>query len=252
MTLARASARCCSARSGEDDLWVFAYGSLMWRPGFKFTEAARARITGFSRRFCVTSVHHRGSPERPGLVLGLDTGGVCDGIVYRVPAASARATLRYLREREQVNGVYREVRVPVEIQGEEPRSVAAIAYLVERAHPSYVGRLTLVAQARLIAAARGISGVNLDYLVNTLSHMRDLGIRERELERLLVVIGGLFGKAGPAAARTRAGAAGPASARAESLLRARFCRTHGVGCIRRMRPTERRRFGHRKRLGYDW
>lgn len=245
---ANASANDRTAETG--DLWVFAYGSLMWRPGFAFEEAVRARVTGYSRRFCVTSVHHRGSPLRPGLVLGLDGGGVCEGLAYRVPATAARATLAYLRAREQVNGVYREVRVPVELEGQTPRTVRAVAYLVERAHPSYVGRLPLAAQARLISAARGISGVNLDYLVNTLDHMRALGIRERELERLLALIGGLFAHGGAACCcRGAALATGPASARAEALLRARRGRAHGVTRIRSLRPTERRRFVHRKHLG---
>jgi cation transport protein ChaC len=235
--------RCLAA---DGDLWVFAYGSLMWRPGFAFAEVARARVTGFSRRFCVASVHHRGSPARPGLVLGLDSGGVCEGIVYRVPAERAAATVAYLREREQVNGVYREVRVPVEIEGDRARTVDAIAYLVERSHPSYVARLPLRSQAGLIVGARGISGVNLDYLVNTMRQIAALGIRERELERLLVVIGGLFSRPCAAAARSPATAAGPASARAEALRRAHQCRLPVVRCIKRMRPGDRRRFGYRK------
>lgn len=238
--------RCLAA---DGDLWVFAYGSLMWRPGFGFMEMARARVTGLSRRFCVASVHHRGTPARPGLVLGLDTGGVCEGLVYRVPAERAAETIAYLRQREQVNGVYREVRVPVEIEGTEPRCVDAIAYLVERAHPSYVGRLPLVVQARLISGARGISGVNLDYLVNTLRHMAALGIRERELERLLTVIGGLFACPGAVVARTSSAAGAGGSARAEALRRVCQNRGAGIACMKRMRPGERRRFGYRRHFG---
>ena len=91
---------------------MFGYGSLMWRPGFAYEEAQHARLTGYRRCFCIYSVHHRGTPERPGLVLGLDRGGACEGIAYRVAAANAAETARYLRAREQVNGVYREAMCP--------------------------------------------------------------------------------------------------------------------------------------------
>lgn len=225
----------------QHDLWVFAYGSLMWRPGFRHQEMRRARLVGYSRRFCVTSVHHRGSAARPGLVLGLDRGGVCEGVAYRVAAADVAQVLRYLREREQVNGVYREAQVPIELEGADRRAVMAVAYLVERAHPSYVARMGLVAQARLIRGARGRSGVNLDYLRNTLRHMRALGIRERELERLSAVIGGLF---------SHEGCCELASPRAEALRRTVCgrCGPSWLGGVRRMRPGQRRRFLYRQRL----
>jgi cation transport protein ChaC len=172
------------------DLWVFAYGSLMWRPGFPFEESRRARLTGYSRRFCIYSVHHRGTPERLGLVLGLDRGGVCEGVAYRVSAAQSDEVRAYLRAREQVSGVYREALVPVEL--EHPQAaVMALAYIVERAHPAYAGRPPLRLQAQLIRGAKGLSGANLDYLVSTVRHLHELGIRERELERLVVMAGPL-------------------------------------------------------------
>lgn len=244
------SARIIAAHAGgaaAGDLWVFAYGSLMWRPGFAFAEVRRARLSGYSRRFCVTSVHHRGSPDRPGLVLGLDRGGVCDGLVYRVPADDALATLGYLREREQVNGVYRETRVEVRPEG-AAEAVSAVTYLVERSHPSYVPRLPLTVQARLISGARGRSGVNLDYLVNTLRHMRDIGIREAELERLLSVIGALFGRCATPRCGGASAGGGPVSARAEALCRCRRACAGVTRRVRRLKPTERRRFGHRRNL----
>lgn len=221
------------------DLWVFGYGSLMWRPGFSHIEKVRARLTGYSRRFCVTSVHHRGSAARPGLVLGLDRGGVCDGVSYRVAASEARNVLDYLRAREQVNGVYREALLPVEIAGGGGRSVRAVAYLVERAHPSYAGHLPLKVQARLICGARGLSGVNLDYVINTLRHMSELGIRERELERLMVELGGYF---------ARDANEGLISPRAEVMRRLALRQGHVEGWVRRMRPDARRRFGYRQKI----
>jgi cation transport protein ChaC len=173
------------------DLWLFAYGSLMWRPGFAFEEARRARLTGFRRCFCIYSVHHRGTRERLGMVLGLDRGGVCEGIAYRIAAPRVAETLSYLRARELINGVYREALVPVELEQHPPVEVMALAFIVERAHPSYARQLPLATQARLIRGGKGVSGANLDYLVSTVRHLHELGIRERELERLVVVAGPL-------------------------------------------------------------
>ena len=175
--------------AAEHDLWVFGYGSLMWRPGFACEEAQHARLIGYRRCFCIYSVHHRGTRERPGLVLGLDRGGACEGIAYRVAAARAAETRSYLRAREQVNGVYREAHVPVQLITGTHREVLALTYIVERAHPNYAGQLPLAVQARLIHGSRGRSGANLDYLISTLRHLADLGIRERALERLVAVIG---------------------------------------------------------------
>jgi glutathione-specific gamma-glutamylcyclotransferase len=167
------------ARLPTGDLWVFAYGSLMWRPGF-----------AYRRCFCIYSVYHRGTPARLGLVLGLDRGGVCEGVAYRIAAGDAAAVRAGLRARELVNGVYREAVVPVELE-HGPAEVAALAYIAERAHHTYAGRLPLSLQARLIRSARGLSGANLDYLVSTVRHLQEIGIRERELERLVTMVGPL-------------------------------------------------------------
>ena len=218
------------------DLWIFGYGSLMWKPGFEFVEAARARLIGFRRCFCIYSTNHRGRPERPGLVLGLDRGGMCDGIAYRVAPERARVTAEYLRVREQVNGVYREALVPVTIEEGRRREVTAQAYIVERAHPSFTGPLSLQHQARMIRAARGISGANLDYLINTLAHLETLDIHEPELRRILTLIGPHF---------ARGGSAGLASPRAAALLK--VCRRQPVAAAA-SRPGDRRRFIHRRQI----
>jgi cation transport protein ChaC len=170
------------------DLWVFGYGSLMWRPGFVWEEARRARLNGYRRCFCIYSVHHRGTLRRPGVVLGLDRGGTCEGIAFRVAAANAAATTRYLRAREQIYGVYRDVYAPIELTEAPPRTVRALTYVAERAHPNYA-RLPAAALARLIREGKGVSGANVDYFVNTLRHLAELGIRERALERLAVLVG---------------------------------------------------------------
>jgi cation transport protein ChaC len=192
--------------SASGDLWVFAYGSLMWRPGFEAEETHHARLLGWRRSFCIYSRFHRGSSRRPGLVLGLDRGGACEGIAFRVSAENAHETLRYLREREQVGSVYREALVPVSLLSGERTEVMALAFLVERAHPSYAGQLSLAAQAHLVRGGIGRSGNNIDYLASTLAHLQRLGIRERELERLQAVVGA-FAARGPGDRHTRASAA---------------------------------------------
>jgi cation transport protein ChaC len=170
------------------DLWVFGYGSLMWRPGFVYEEARHARLNGYRRCFCIYSVHHRGTVQRPGMVLGLDRGGTCEGIAFRIAAANASATTRYLRAREQIYGVYRDVYASIELTEGPRRNVRALTYVAERAHPNYA-RLPAAVQARLIREGKGVSGANIDYFVNTLRHLAELGIRERELERLMVLVG---------------------------------------------------------------
>jgi cation transport protein ChaC len=103
-------------RLNPGDLWVFGYGSLMWNPGFDFVERVSARLIGLHRALCVYSFVHRGTPERPGLVLGLDRGGMCRGIAFRVPAALREKTVAYLRAREQVTTVYLETMRRIELE----------------------------------------------------------------------------------------------------------------------------------------
>lgn len=204
----------------------------MWRPGFAYEAVRPAALTGYKRCFCIYSVHHRGSAERPGLVLGLDRGGVCHGLAFRITPERAADTVAYLRAREQVNGVYREAGVPLMLDGGE--LVEGLAYLAERAHPSYAGCLPIVKQAALIRAARGLSGTNLEYLNNTLAHLTVLGIRERELERVLVAVGPVFGR-GASEDQRRARSTGLVQ-----TLR------HQVVAAPRMSPVARKRFMHRQ------
>ena len=222
----------------DHDLWLFAYGSLMWRPGLAFEEAQRARLTGYRRCFSIYSVHHRGTPERLGMVLGLDRGGVCEGIAYRIAARDVDATRRYLRSRELINGVYREALLPVELEREPRDEVTALTYIVERAHPNYAHRLPLATQARLIKGAKGLSGANLDYLVSTVRHLRELGIRERDLERLITMIGPLAWQ------RSHAQHTSPYAA---ALVQAE--RSRAAPVRRLARKDERRRFLYRLQLG---
>ncbi len=171
------------------ELWVFAYGSLMWRPDFPFVEARPARLAGYHRSFCIISRHYRGSDERPGLVLGLDRGGVCMGRAFRVAPLHAREVLAYLRKREQISGVYREAHVPVTLLGDVIETHMALVFLAERAHPSFIRGLSLRQQAHIVGTAKGKTGNNLDYFLSTLAILRSFGIREPHLERLFVTLG---------------------------------------------------------------
>ena len=170
--------------SAEGDLWVFGYGSLMWRTGFDYLERRQARLIGGHRALCVCSHIHRGTPERPGLVLGLDRGGSCRGVALRVAADKASATLAYLQERELVTKVYKEAVRPVDLLEGSKERVAALCFLVDRAHPQYTGILSLDDQLRHVKQGHGRSGANAEYVRETVRHMKELGIRDRALEWL--------------------------------------------------------------------
>lgn len=166
------------------ELWVFGYGSLMWRPGFDVLERVPARIKGLHRALCVYSFHHRGTPERPGLVLGLDRGGMCRGIAYRVAAAARAKTVAYLRAREQVTAVYRETVRRIELEDAARRQVRALCYVVDRGHVQYAGRLSLAERLHYVRQGHGQSGPNRDYVIEAVRALDALGYRETDLHRL--------------------------------------------------------------------
>jgi len=168
----------------DEDLWVFAYGSLMWRPDFPFVERLEARLVGAHRALCVYSFVHRGTPERPGLVLGLDQGGTCRGIAYRVPVKNRGATVAYLRAREQVTSVYRECIRPIWLKSRPERRVQALCYMVDRGHVQYAGRLSLERQLHHVRQGHGHSGANREYVIATVGALEQLGYRETELHLL--------------------------------------------------------------------
>ncbi|MFV2002509.1 MAG: gamma-glutamylcyclotransferase [Paracoccaceae bacterium] len=165
-------------------LWVFGYGSLMWNPGFGFDERRIARLAGYSRSFCMHSIHHRGTPEQPGLVLALDAavGAVCDGLALRVSPGTETQTLEYLRERELISSAYLETTVAVDIVGGGP--VDAVTFVVDTHHVQYCGGMALEEQANVIAQAVGGRGPNPDYLFATTAHLSELGISDGDLEWL--------------------------------------------------------------------
>lgn len=199
-------------RDETEDLWVFGYGSLMWRPGFAFLERCPARLIGAHRALCVFSHVHRGTPERPGLVLGLDQGGACRGIAYRVAAALRFKTVRYLREREQVTSVYRETARTIWLEGNPARRVTALCYVVDRGHPQYAGRLSLDEQLRLVRQGHGRSGANRDYVLATVAALESLGCRDRDLHLLAERLRGPHEAHSPQAGRRTGAPAGASGA----------------------------------------
>src|ERR1700753_3207033 len=172
----------------DGDLWVFGHGSLMWKPGFDFVEQVPARLIGEHRALCVYSFVHRGTPEQPGLVLGLDRGGACRGIAFRVTEDKRAATVDYLRAREQVTSVYREVMRSVWLEDDARQRVSALTYVVDRGHVQYAGRLSLHEQLSHVRQGHGQSGANRDYVTATVKAIEAQGFRDTQLHRLSMML----------------------------------------------------------------
>ena len=163
--------------------WVFGYGSLMWNPGFATPETQAARLHGWHRAFCIHSEHYRGTPRKPGLILGLLPGGACRGLAHRLPRTDYDAVRRYLRTREIDNdGVYKEEVRPIHLH--DGRTVEALVYLADRQHRQFAGKLPAARALALVRGGKGVTGSNVDYLRNTVTHLRDLGLHDRALEEL--------------------------------------------------------------------
>lgn len=173
-----------SKLSGEH--WVFGYGSLMWRPGFEFAERHAATLHGRRRAFCIYSVHHRGTYQRPGLVLGLAAGGAVRGVAYRVAPKDWDEVYAYLREREQPTETY--VEASADVRMSDGRRVSCLTFLSDTGHPQWAGNLSLERQAELIAGSTGLSGRNVDYLRDLVDHLRQEGITDRGMTRLLALV----------------------------------------------------------------
>ena len=161
--------------------WVFAYGSLLWNPLFPFAESRRASVHGLHRRFCLLSLASRGTPHAPGLVLGLDRGGSCRGVVYRLPAPLAMDEFHLLWRREMVTGAYSPRWLHVDCDG---RPQIALGFVVRRDHSQYTRKLTIDEQAEVIARASGAFGSSADYLERTRVSLATHGIVDLYLERL--------------------------------------------------------------------
>lgn len=165
-------------------MWVFGYGSLLWNPGFDVADMCLGTLRGYARSFCMSSIHHRGSVEKPGLVLALDAvdGALCRGMAMRVADGREDDTLAYLRERELISSAYLEKMLSVQLDiGTE---ITAVTYVIDPAHVQYCGALPLEEQAQIIAHAVGDRGPNTEYLFNTASHLTEIGLHDPDLDWL--------------------------------------------------------------------
>ncbi len=178
-------AAALARRPDGADVWLFAYGSLIWNPAFRFVERRVGQVHGLHRRFCLWTALGRGSPERPGLVLGLDRGGRCRGVLYRITACDVEAELDVVWRREMVTGAYR----PRWVRAESAAGpVAALAFVIERRHERYAGALGEERLIETLATARGALGSCADYLFDTASHLAQLDIADPRLDRLCAAV----------------------------------------------------------------
>lgn len=167
-------------------LWVFAYGSLIWRPGFAHVEAQPATVHGYHRALCIRSDVYRGTPDVPGLVFGLDRGGACKGMAFRVADADVGAATQVIWAREMVTGVYQPRWLKARLgTGASARQTTVWAFVAERRHDQYVGRLSDTETVRLVRQGQGQAGPCLEYLVNTLAHLDGLGLHDAGLARIV-------------------------------------------------------------------
>ena len=172
-------------RVSREPVWIFAYGSLMWNPEMRFAQRLPARVHGYHRSFCLYSPEYRGTRERPGLVLGLDRGGSCRGIAYRLPEATLAAEIDLIWTREMTGFVYHMTPLKI-VTARGP--VSGYAFTVRRDSRDYTGRLALEATARIIATSKGDRGTGRDYLANTIRHLDELGIADPALHRIEALV----------------------------------------------------------------
>jgi cation transport protein ChaC len=170
--------------NGHDPIWLFGYGSLIWRPELDYDERVCARVFGFHRRLCLRSVLNRGTPDCPGLVAGLDRGGSCFGVIYRLPAATVHTQLEQLWEREMFMGSYEARWLPCHRLDRNSARVSALAFVVRQDAPNYCGALSEHELVDILARACGRYGTSLEYLQRTVESLRALGLRDPHLERL--------------------------------------------------------------------
>jgi cation transport protein ChaC len=161
--------------------WVFGYGSLIWDPGFAFSESRLAQVHGYHRAFCIRSTRYRGTPERPGVVLGLDRGGSCVGMAFRLYPETARQAVDALYEREMTGGVYVARRLSAVLG--DGRRVSALAFVANRLSPAYE-RLTDEQIVDRLAACCGQRGLNREYALRTWRSLSDHGVHCPHLGRV--------------------------------------------------------------------
>lgn len=183
-----------AARPEGQPVWVFGYGSLIWNPAFHFAEQRLGRVEGFHRSFCMRILSGRGSEDFPGLMLALDQGGTCDGVVFRLDEDAVEEETRIIWEREMIAGTYQPTWVTVETKS---GPVGAFTFVVDQNHNRYVGRLSEEEQVAVLARAAGPIGAGCEYLYQTTAHLEAMGIGDPELRRLSEQVAALQGLDGP-------------------------------------------------------
>ncbi len=181
----RAANRAAMLAGRTGDLWVFAYGSLMWNPAIHTVERRIGLIHGYHRRFCLLMPAGRGTLDRPGLMLGLDRGGSCRGVVWRIAAVEVESEMEILWRRELVTDGY----LPRWVRVNTPQGVvSAITFVANRAQERYVRDPDETDVVRMMATAKGPLGRARDYLHNTVLHLDELGVADGPLHRLLAAV----------------------------------------------------------------
>lgn len=192
-TQLRASLECTLQHwNGRDDCWVFAYGSLIWKPEFHYIESRRTTVHGYHRRLCLWSQINRGTREQPGLVLALDHGGCCHGMAYRIPAQDVEEAFFKLWQREMITGDYQPTWLTVRSNHGECHQAAhhplkALGFVVRRDQPGYAGKLEDSHICNVLRHAHGHCGSTAEYVMRTAQSLRQLGIVDRTLQRLALL-----------------------------------------------------------------
>ena len=165
----------------DDDLWVFAYGSLMWDPAFRFSEVRSALLNGYQRSFCLRSVLGRGTPEKPGLMAGLDAGDDCHGLVFRIERDHIEEETRIIWRREMIMHAY----VP-KLVGVDTRfgTIEALTFVIDRTGKHYRPGMSLEETAEYLATGEGMYGTSFAYIENLVEHLQTIGIEDRPLFEL--------------------------------------------------------------------
>jgi cation transport protein ChaC len=161
-----------------DELWIFGYGSLMWNPNFTYEEEQKAKLSGYSRAFCLKLFSNRATPEKPGLMLALDEGGECEGVVFRISKTNVESITKELWIREMLGGIYVPKIMPVETM---KRTLPALVFTVNRSHSRYAGQLAASEIAAIIAKAEGKLGSNCDYLFQLVTKLKEKSIHDENM-----------------------------------------------------------------------
>jgi len=168
--------------TAQKDIWIFGYASLMWRPGFPFLETQTALLRGYHRALCVYSTKYRGTPQKPGLVMGLDRGGSCKGRAFLLNTEDVPKVMEYLHRREMDTEIYAPKFLTIKLN--DGRKVEAYHFLVRREHEQYAGKLSFDATVKLVCNGVGPKGSSIEYLENTLIHLRKMGINGGLLQKI--------------------------------------------------------------------